>query len=95
MCMCTPEIRTPYCGKGNCTPEAWKAAIQKATDKNWARILSPLGCILPVPQIPAADQWEMAIPTLRLMGLSVIRTTELEKLEKLRTAVQSALFDSK
>lgn len=95
MCICDPHCRTQYCGKGDCTREAHYAKIQKVTDSNWAAIYAPLGCVLPVPQIPARDQWEMLIPTLRLMGLSIIKTKELEKLQNLKSTVQSALLNSK
>jgi hypothetical protein len=95
MCICDPHCRTPYCGKGDCTKEAYYTKIQNRTDSDWAGIYAPLGCVLPVPQIPARDQWEMLIPTLRLMGLSIIKTKELEKLEKFKGSVQAALYISK
>ena len=37
MCFCTPEIKTPWCGKPGCQPPRQKPAKQPPSQGYWAR----------------------------------------------------------
>lgn len=38
MCQCTPEIRTPWCGKGACLPPPRRTPDREEVYEAWCRV---------------------------------------------------------
>ena len=84
MCICTPGVRTMYCGKFGCTQEDWIRIREKGKDvflMEDVEKFSKLGNIMPLPTVLPPMQWEIALRTFREMGLTIIETKELQKLQ--------------
>ena len=95
MCKCTPEIRTPFCGRGDCLPPASRepteslfaanaeAAAQASLDRVWAQAIRQS-------QLATSEQPTKLTAQELLAELAALRT-QLEQALERETALREAL----
>jgi len=100
MCKCDPRILNVYCGNGDCHPGFYKESLDVKEIKNQAYLISERE------NSKFNDvefntwrwrdteiQWEIFLKKCKKLGLSVIDTKELRKLENFQAKIDTAVRD--
>lgn len=97
MCKCDPRILNPYCGNGDCQYPVDKVKIDTQLIKNQAFLISNRESArfydMDFKWDPTDKQWETVLKKCKEIGLSVIDTKELRKLENFYNKIDSAVRD--
>ncbi len=98
MCHCTPEATAyNFCLQGECNPTDYKKKIQSAEIKNHALLIASRNNArftdTDFKWKPSEAQWETILRKCKEIGLSVVDTKELRKLENFHSKMDAAVRD--